>query len=287
MKISNLRRILFPALACICISSFISCNSGGHDPDVPSEAGFKQPLFEAESALYNILPGTSRLKSIELTASGTYIIVQLPRPKSIVNADKQHITHISTRSYEDTGIISGSYTKKGDGVFELNGFGTIVVKGGEQNAISLDITYKDGSKIEVSAQKAEQYESSPKTNALCRTWVLGKVVDHKPSGDVTYKNILEFYKSKSDFSENMPIPLQVIFTKSGTYIVIYEDGSLSVSTWGWEKEETGQARYSWDYANLYNPLDSDSITIAFEGKQLLVTEEFLWPATYYATEAGN
>ena len=73
-------------------------------------------------------------------------------------------------------MISGHYTKKGDGIFVLEGFGTIVVKGGEQNAVSLDITYLDDSKIEVGAQKAEQYASSEKTKALCRTWNLGKAV---------------------------------------------------------------------------------------------------------------
>lgn len=281
--------------AALCIPFVItSCYFGEDDPLEPYEAGeFNKPQFESASALYNITSGNSGLQSIELTASGIYIVI--PRysgTKSFhgrQNATQSymfgsHMKYVSTRSSDDD-VIYGHYTKKGNGVFVLAGFGTIVVKGGESNAVSLDITLENGSKMEVGAQKADQYESSSKTNALCRTWDLGKVVLHRPDGDITYDSMREFYNVEDHRydPDYLYLPLQVIFTKSGTYVVIYAGGELAVSTWAWENEETGRARYSWDYGNIYS---GDIIDIAFENKQALVTEHWdVSSVTYYLSEA--
>ena len=137
--------------------------------------------------------------------------------------------------------------------------------------------------MEVGAQKADQYESSLKTNALCRTWDLGKVVLHKSNGDITYDSLLEYNNSERQGYDPDDLPIQIIFTKSGTYIVIYAGGELAVSTWAWENEETGRARYSWDYSNIYS---GDIIDIAFENKQALITEYWSkYSLTYYLSEA--
>ena len=272
--------------AALCFPFVItSCYFGGDDPLEPYEAGeFNKPKFESASALYNITSGNSGLQSIELTASGIYVVI--PKHSGTKSFDDHmfdsHTKYVSTRSSDD-GIIYGHYTKKGNGVFVLAGFGTIVVKGGEDNAVSLDITLDNGSKMEVGAQKADQYESSLKTNALCRTWDLGKVVLHKSNGDITYDSLLEYNNSERQGYDPDDLPIQIIFTKSGTYIVIYAGGELAVSTWAWENEETGRARYSWDYSNIYS---GDIIDIAFENKQALITEYWSkYSLTYYMSEA--
>ena len=283
------------ALVCVCIVPFVisSCYFDGDapydDPNNPYDAGeFKRPQFESESALYKISSGGSNLESIELTASGYYIVItKSSRKLSSVNWSNTQLFDsrfktISTRS--DSDVISGRYIKSGDGVFVLDGFGTIVIKGGENNAVSLDITKINGDKIEVGAMKADQYESSTKTNALCRTWNLGMVTVHKPAGDVTYENVQAFNKGEGEGYDEDELPMKVTFTKSGTYIVIYTNNELAVSTWAWENETTGRARYSWDYDNIYN---GDIIDVAFEGQQALITEYFskTISVTYYLTEA--
>ena len=279
----------------------ISCSGNDKDnpveePDEPYDAGeFNRPKFETESALYKIPSGDSGLRSIELTASGFYIVITDVYSKD--NSGQIAAAHsapsfvsciksLDTRSYESNGIITGSYTKKGDGEFVLEGFGTIVVIGGEKNAVSLDITLNNGRKIEVGAQKAEQYDSSTKTNAMCRTWDLGQVVVHKTEGDVTYANYHEYEKGESQiYYDDSVVPMQVLFTKSGTYIVIREDHTLAVSTWAWSDEAAGRIRYSWNYDNLFEEGVSNFVDIAFEGKQMLVTEYLDWPTTYYMKEA--
>ena len=287
MKIMNR---LF-ALVCFCIAPLVisSCHI---DPDAPYsepyDAGeFGRPKFEAESALYKISSGESDLSSIELTASGYYIVIKkTSRKLSSVNGSSaglfdSRFRSISTRSAKS--IISGTYKKTGNGVYVLDGFGTIVIKGGDNNSISLDITTNNGNKVEVGAMKADQYESSTKTNALCRTWDLGKVLVHSPSGDLSYANMLDYLKGEKHIEEEDDYPTNIIFTQSGTYVVLYSNKELAVSTWAWENEATGRARYSWDYSNIYS---GDIIDIVFEGRQALVTEYFssTKSVTYYLSE---
>ena len=67
-------------------------------------------------------------------------------------------------------------------------------------------------------------------------------------------------------------PDQVIFTKSGTYVVFYSNKTLGVSTWKWVDENAGKARYSWDYQSINDPNESGAINIDFVGNQLVITE---------------
>ena len=288
--------------------SFTAC--GGDDDEIDN-GGLSTPKYEAESALYTITDSQSDYKSIEFTASGNYLITMnyyvfgMTRMAEETNCFHGLFAHpiVKTRSYGfDDNIIYGTYTVEGD-TYKLDGFGTIVVNGGGSNAVSLDITTKDGEKISLGAQKENQYSSSSMTNSLCRTWKLNKYGIRSTAGgqtvlDETYNSYRDFlrafYGMEYNVGDNGVIeignnasvnlwegiekevkraPLQAIFTKSGTYVVFYADGTLAVSTWKWLDESAGKARYSWDYDNMYNSYSSGAFSVNFKDDQMVMKEK--------------
>ena len=73
-------------------------------------------------------------------------------------------------------------------------------------------------------------------------------------------------------------PLQIIFTKAGTYMVLYKGEKLAVATWAWDDEEKGILRYSWDYSNMGKDKGSWSTKygtaeVSFSSHQLVLKEE--------------
>lgn len=291
--------------ACMAIAltltpvTLTSCSSDDDEDspkDEPSEKyealGYDEPKYEKESALYLVNASGSDIRSIELTPTGDYIVM---KNNSIIDKVQRkspsalRVAHGTlTRAYSDDKMAYGKYTRTGDGKYTLDGYGTLVVTGGESDAVKLTITLNDGRKIEVGAMKRDQYTATAKTNAICRKWNIGKVVVHKATGDVTYSSIEDMDRHEHEVWSPEWEPKQVLFTKSGSYIVFYANQNLGVSTWGWTNEDTGEARYSWDWDHLYDVSESGVIIFAFQGKQLLVTEdenEYSDAITYYFSEA--
>lgn len=295
--------MLLAALMFACGSMLTAC--GDDDDDDGGGSGtLGTPKYEKESALYKVTSTNTNIASIELTASGNYIV--MPRytyksrmAKKLVPSRFMKCPFDIERtraSYDVSDIISGKFTKKGDGVYELAGFGTITIVGGEKNAYSLDIVRTNGQTVTVSAQKAEQYKDSDKTNALCRTWKIGKVdIEGTIGGEKVKKTFSTYHQfvsylsemSGDDYFDDEDNPTGVTFTKSGTYVVYYADGSLAVSTWAWQNEAAGKARYSWDYEDLWDDSESDFITITFSGNELLITEEFVWDDYDYYYDSSS
>lgn len=294
------------AFAVACGSDDDDDNGGSGDMDTPK--------YEAESALYRVTDRSSQYESVEFTASGNYIITKKEgtrAPQQIAAVRRSMIMALPqvkgfTRSYSEyDDIIYGTYSVKGD-TYVLDGFGEIVVNGGGSNAVSLDITTKDGRTVTVGAQMENQYSSSSQTNKLCRTWKLVKfgmkvVEDGKTQYDKTFNSYASFVRAwaemlgeEYDAEELAEIldetPEQVIFTKSGTYVVFYSNGALAVSTWKWTNESKGQARYSWDYESINDPYESGAFTVEYEGKQLILTEyeeeddDYSFEIKYYMNE---
>ena len=64
-------------------------------------------------------------------------------------------------------------------------------------------------------------------------------------------------------------PQSIIFTKSGSYIVGYNNGAIGISTWMWENEDEGVLRYSWDTTDIYN---GGLVDISFTNNILNISE---------------
>ena len=144
------------------------------------------------------------------------------------------------------------------------------------------------------------HDSSDATNKLCRTWEMetfGYKVqkgNNKFEKAVNHNNIeqlfIEYYdwliivegiqdektieKMKAQAKAiaeqyNNSKPQSVIFTKSGSYIVGYNNGAIGISTWMWENEDEGVLRYSWDTTDIYN---GGLVDISFTNNILNISE---------------
>lgn len=148
---------------------------------------------------------------------------------------------------------------------------------------------------------------------LCRTWDMAaarlffdyngkRVIDVKGNSpeelleklrELAQKNDPDYDESDYDEIEDiMPAwPEEVVFTKTGTYVVYYTGQELAVSTWKWENEAQGYLIYSW-YNNLDDP--DGRVLVEFDGNNMQITESYTesydgetetMGLTYYFTEA--
>jgi len=272
------------------------------------------PTYENVSAKYEVSTDNSEnISSIELTASGNYIVAfgksdQWARSTEPAADSKQQrflgmkAKIAKTRAAYYDKVVEGKFVKENDNTFRLEGWGTVTVLENNGNAYSLIITLANGTRLPtLTAKKTTQMADNEKTNFLCRTWTFSSlrmilVVGGKTMYDKEYpitqlenfgadmyemaKNItpddvddLEDYLDEWE-DEEEDVPTGVIFTKSGTYMPLYKNSSLAISTWAWENIDTGLMRYSWNYDNMYDPNESGNVKVGSRGQQLMISESF-------------
>lgn len=295
------KRLLSIALPVVACFGFM-LTSCGSDDDGNGIPALPTPEYESSSAKYEMSAG-SPYRSIEFTSSGNYVIIansasdysyapaaavaekQTAASKTVASGmfRKKEADRVS-RAYFN-GIYYGTYTKTGDNQYNLQGFGTITVNTGGDNAYSLTVTTSSGSQT-LAATKAVADKDSDRTNALCRTWNIDKINlkvwingSKKYDRTVPANKINDLLEEWGDDGwEEDEIPRQVIFTKSGTYMVLYglndySNNSLDISSWRWENESKGIIRYSWDIGD-FDDDDSGLITTSFSGKNMTIWEEY-------------
>ncbi len=291
------KKFLSAAFICLAVGgAFASCSSD--DDNDGGNQTLATPKYEEDAALFNIDSKNCPYSSIELTAAGNYIVI----PSEMVNYAPEKLRFITkAAASRSVSIIEGKYTKIDDNTYDLEGFGTITVTMTGDTAASLDMSLDNGQNYTLRAERQTQYPDSKMTNNLCRTWkithiqMIIKVNNHKMfDKKVSIDHLEDLFKSLAqadpDFDgeyddEDFDIddyPEKVIFSKAGTYMVLYADNSLAVSTWGWDKESEGLLRYSWDYEHLYDPDYSGVVTIAFPGNNSMTLKE-----SYVENENGE
>lgn len=272
-KIFRIMTMIAMLVALPMINACSSSDDGGE---------LQSPEYDKDAALYEISNTNSAYKSIELTESGNYVII-MKNATDTKSAELQsqgidkkcnffsNPATFSTRS-DDNGVISGKYTKKGEDEYYLEDFGTIKVVSTSGSAVDLDITTLDGTKEVIGANRRNMYSNSAMTDKLCRTWKFEKIhyIEKEDGKTVASETITADIASSDEYDE---FPVQVIFTRSGTYMVFYTDGELAISTWTWDNESAGILRFSWDYDHLYDPDESGTVKLEFQGNKLVVTEE--------------
>ncbi|MDE5571883.1 MAG: hypothetical protein K2I86_07550, partial [Prevotella sp.] len=67
-------------------------------------------------------------------------------------------------------------------------------------------------------------------------------------------------------------PENVIFTKTGTYVVLYSNEQLAVSTWKWADERNGILRYSWNPDSFNDAYLGGDVKIEFKNNRCYLTE---------------
>ncbi len=286
---------------------FTSCGDDNDDNNQQIET----PKYEAQSAKYIVSDQNSQIKSVEFTASGNYVITTnsyYSAPlKAIANNSnstffrKVNNTFTMSRAINSDGIIYGTYTINADGVYVLDGFGTITVNP-DGDSYVLTVKTTDGTVLDLNTYKGDSITDSSMTNKVCRTWnadsnrilikvngrtIFDKTAPQSQSSQLvnSLMNTLKSYADDEDLDDDdvdtedlvqlLTMVKQVIFSKSGTYMVIYQDNTLAISTWKWQNESKGIASYSWDYDNPDNDWYSGLVNVQFDGAKLLITESMI------------
>jgi hypothetical protein len=97
--------------------------------------------------------------------------------------------------------------------------------------------------------------ASDKTDMLCRTW---KVVD---------------YETSDPDDDDEDDTGHVYFSKAGTYLVSYSDGTSGVASWKWKSEADGVLYYSWDTPPDWD--DDSTVTVeTLTATSLVICERF-------------
>ena len=247
----------------------ISCSK-----DEADSSNLDTPKYESVSAKYEILSSQSPYKSIELGASGDYIVITSDYYSAMSRASSLSKIGVfgnwgmsQSRATNYDGIIYGTYKQLDNGDFDLKGFGVIKVVYGENNEVeALSITPDKGIEMQFDVEKVEVMDDDDITNSLCRTWMFEKF---RVVAYVSGKKVLDEFVDGADL-EYFDIEIsEVLFSKSGTYMVVYGDKSLGVASWKWKNMDERILSYSWD-GEWY---ESYTAQISFEGNSLILYEE--------------
>ncbi len=312
MKTKQIMRLMSMTLVAIVSLGFFSCSSDDDDNQGGSTS-LETPKYESVSALYEVTGNSGiDIKSIELTASGDYIITKNPysgfaAPRNGKSVDKKKgLFHkaLATRAVSDYGwIICGKYEKIDDTTFELERWGRIKITGSSDHAMSIEVTpVGSSSSYTVPVAKKEQHPNSSLTDKLCRTWSIGSMRITISFGNRQIYNKEYKMTELSKFNEDMKkleqqygfdddedddyygddedddeffdgidnYPEKIIFTKSGTYMVMYSQEELAISTWRWQNESKGILHYAWNYYD--DEYAAGDVNISFRGNQLAIKE---------------
>ena len=254
-------KFLSAALFVAMSASLISCG-GDDDNDEPQNPSLwrgelADPRYEADAAAYEII-NSPLFKSIELTSSGNYIVIPATTAgyasatrRSILRADRQK----TSRAYNG-GPLFGTYTKNGDGIYNLEGFGTFNIWLNDEIKLKLEnVEYI----LQVS--RLTNIESNALNNRLCRTWYLTKAVENllDSHGNVLDTDVITGANLQEEYVK------YIVITKAGTFLQVDWDNTFDgYGKWGWTNtsEQTGWYMFDdEDYTGSMQVLfDNDTAT---------------------------
>jgi hypothetical protein len=200
----------------------------------------------------------SPFESFEFTEDGNYIVVnkhnaqeaKIIKAKPVfVIADEETETNISN-------VHFGTYTIEGDKII-LSGFGVLEIIEITAKEFSFSFTLEEtGETFTYTANKTEvEIPASANADFLCRTWKIDYLSIDEDSISELDKYIyqqnygeewLEKYTEITIENINSDDVSMILFSKNGTYLVLYTDGSAGLSEWKWKNEEQTEFYYSWD-----------------------------------------
>jgi hypothetical protein len=193
---------------------------------------------------YEIADASSPVKSIELTSEGEYIITKNP---AVTRAD-ENLDLDDVWVYGNFTFINGAYV--------LQGFGEIVINLLGNSKAEISINSGGWDPFTVNASLASTVQETKINKSLCRHWVFENTHFSLTYNDVTF---VDFELGGCDFSrwiqdsgdkngnENLDEECTgLIFTESGTYAVVYDNGKINVGSWSWENGEDGSLKCEWN-----------------------------------------
>ena len=215
---------------------------------------------------YEINDAKSPIKSIELTSAGEYIVTKNPAV---------------TKAGEDLDLddvwVYGNFTFV-NGAYVLQGFGEVVINllGDSKGEVSIDSGGWDP--FTVNASIASTVQETKINRALCRHWVFEKTHFSLAYNDFTFLdfelagcNFSRWLQDSGDQNANEDLDEEctgLIFTESGTYAVVYDNGKINVGSWSWENSEDGSLKCEW--STQYQSFFKD---YRFQGSLIVDVEE--------------
>ncbi len=301
-----LHKAMYMAFAMLTAFTVAACSNDDEGEEQPS---FDTPQYESVAAKYTITSDDSPYTSVELTASGNYIIQTRSTASGLTAASNETVatsgktsmlnngawTAAETRNVIYSNILYGTFTQTGDNEYTLEGFGTLVVTEEDGTSYSLKITTTDGTSYTLKGNKAGTMTAGTMTDALCRTWDIAQWRAYtRMNGNTLFdltansrnelvEMLIEWFKDNGmDFTEDdfllgyddNTAPTQVVFTKSGTYMVVYANDMLAVSTWKWKDANNGVLQYSWNPNTFDDAYLAGEVTVDFSGSNMHVTEGY-------------
>lgn len=285
--------LLFMAVSGI---SFCSCSDDGGE--------ITTPTYEANAAKYQILDSKSPYSSVEFTETGKYIIeVRNGSAVSGVydygdNAVKPFFLNLmsgnselngATRSSVSSNFLFGNYTVDADGTYILEGFGKIkITTSGSSH--SLAITPTSGASYTCAASLSNRITGNDNTDRLCRTWEIKSlefiaIIDGKEFMNIKGDNTMDFVKQflagygdnisdleKEETLKSLLCPEYIIFTKSGSFVIKYDNGQMLSATWRWYNSE--QTKVEFSRSNDFGiGMDLNRVqSVSYDGNILILTD---------------
>jgi hypothetical protein len=203
----------------IAVAGFTSCNKDNPEKDGDRMLG-----------KYEIQDAKSPVKSIELTSDGEYIVTKNPAV---------------TKAGEDLDLddvwVYGNFTFV-NGAYVLQGFGQVIINllGDSKAEVSIDSGGWDP--FTVNANIASTVRETKINKSLCRHWVFEKTHFSLAYNDISFLNFelagcnfSRWLQDSGDQNANENLDEEctgLIFTESGTYAVIYDNGKINVVVGG-------------------------------------------------------
>ncbi|MBW9200405.1 DUF4595 domain-containing protein [Bacteroidales bacterium SW299] len=254
-------------LAVLTVPCFFSCSDDTEDVVV----NMNPPQYESVSGKYEITDSSSPYASIELGASGDYVVIKRSGGYAVSSLQKGNLFSRkapASRAVAYDNVVYGTYIQIDDETFNLEGFGVIQLKSnGGQGITDVIIKPNGGNEMTFAVKKAATMGDDDLTNALCRTW---KVTNIHERGYDSYDGEYDDTYTPDEYYGAIS---EVMFSKSGTFLSFYNDNEIEAHFWKWENQGERQIRYSWD--NVWNNDDEEgNFTVNFSSDNRLTIHEY-------------
>ncbi len=215
---------------------------------------------------YEIADASSPVKSIELTSDGEFIVTKNP---AITRSDGD-LDLDDVWVYGNFTFINGAYV--------LQGFGEIVINLLGNSKAEISINSGGWDPFTVNASLASTVQETKINKSLCRHWVFEKTHFSLAYNDFSFINFelagcnfSQWLQDSGDQNANENLDEEctgLIFTESGTYAVVYDNGKINVGSWSWENSEDGSLKCEW--STQYQSFFKD---YRFQGSLVVDVEE--------------
>lgn len=249
---NSLAKLLFiNAIAAILSFGFSACsnNEDEDDGDNPLMSGqLNDAPYKNEAVKYYILNNDTDIESIELTASGNYIVLyaddQVSNSGTSFIAKKTGIFHtntaqINSRSFNQELSRYGDFIKKEDNTYELTNFGNIKIISDNQ----LEIKINDGETIISEVRKETAITENTLNNRLNHTWKVSSATIQYINADGKIVKT-DHFTTPSELQEETV--QAVLVTNHGSFYQIEWDNSIAdYGLWQWSDTDNQIFKYTW------------------------------------------